>query len=140
MISIPKTEKALWKQLKKNLPRVHWTRIESGLTGRGIPDLEGCHDGVAVWVELKIIQNHLVNLTRNQAAWHQARHDAGGISFILACDPNAHLIMGPTLFLWPGEQARPLASKGFPLVNQCFFLQDGETCWRKLEAALFAPF
>lgn len=43
----------LREKLRHGLPFVHWQSIESALTGGGIPDLNGCYNGVDAWVECK---------------------------------------------------------------------------------------
>jgi hypothetical protein len=59
------------------LPYVHWQSIESGATGGGIPDLNGCFAGVEVWIECKRATGK--TLTRcseirpTQIAWAERR-------------------------------------------------------------------
>jgi hypothetical protein len=48
-------ETKLWKKLKKNTPKILWTRLESWASF-GVPDLLGYHDSCGFFmVELKII-------------------------------------------------------------------------------------
>ena len=54
-------EKNLWLLMRTNLPSIHLQRIETGMTGAGVPDVNGCAKGKEFWVELKEI--HLVILT-----------------------------------------------------------------------------
>ena len=102
-MAFPNTENTLWRLINKNLPGPQWTRIETGQTGRGVPDLEGCWDGQSVWVELKIVRSGKIKLTMNQANWHRARDVVGGRSVILASDPKKN-----KLCLWRGCCAMPL--------------------------------
>jgi len=53
----------LWLNLKRNLAAPLWQRIETGGTGRGIPDVFGAYKGVCCWVELKIARGNKVHLT-----------------------------------------------------------------------------
>jgi hypothetical protein len=47
-------ETKLWKKLKKNTPKILWTRLESWASF-GVPDLLGYHDSCGFFmVELKI--------------------------------------------------------------------------------------
>jgi hypothetical protein len=49
-----KAETKLWKKLKKNTPKIQWTRLESWASF-GVPDLLGYHDSCGFFmVELKI--------------------------------------------------------------------------------------
>ena len=43
-------EKNLWLLMRKNLPHIHLQRIETGLTGSGVPDVNGCAKGKEFWV------------------------------------------------------------------------------------------
>lgn len=67
---------------RKHLPDVHWTSIESPVTGAGIPDSNGCADGVEFWVEHKRATALAVGLSKFQVAWHLRRRRAGGRTFI----------------------------------------------------------
>ena len=46
-------ESTLYHWISRSLPQAAWTRIESGFTQRGIPDLVGMYDGRTAWIELK---------------------------------------------------------------------------------------
>ena len=46
-------EKNLWALLRDNIKEVHWQRIETGMTGSGVPDVNGCAKGKEFWIELK---------------------------------------------------------------------------------------
>jgi Holliday junction resolvase len=77
-------ESLLWKQLRDNLPKVHWQRIETGLTGAGVPDVNGCLDGKEVWVELKRVKGRQIGLRPMQIAWLATRTKYGGRCYVLA--------------------------------------------------------
>lgn len=69
--------------IQKNLPEVHWQRIETGGTGLGIPDLNYCCDGVEGWIELKsVASGWQVGLRPEQVAWLARRERAGGRTFV----------------------------------------------------------
>lgn len=65
------------------LPGPHWQAVESGGTGRGIPDVNGCWQGVEVWVENKITSGWQVGLRPEQIGWIHRRARAGGRVFVL---------------------------------------------------------
>ena len=43
--------------MRTNLPQIHLQRIETGMTGAGVPDVNGCAKGKEFWVELKEIHS-----------------------------------------------------------------------------------
>lgn len=83
------TEKTLYQAMKKNLPRVHWQRVETGALSTGVPDVNGCWQGSEFWVELKIGVIQSVKLSPQQCAWHMRRASSGGVSWIFASDPSS---------------------------------------------------
>ena len=96
-----------WQQLKKVLPKkTHTTRIENR-AGSGVPDVHIVHEGVAVWVELKVAKANKVNVRPSQIAWNMAYSAAGGISFFLVSRPSKG-----DLFLFEGGKALDLAACG----------------------------
>ena len=104
---MPTPERNLWTRLKKSLPpKTHATRIENR-AGSGVPDVHLCHEGHAVWVELKVAKGNKINPRPSQIAWNMAYSAAGGISFILVSRPSKG-----DLFLFEGEKALRLASCG----------------------------
>ena len=44
-----KPESKFWKQVKENLPDIHWTRFENW-AAQGVPDCYGIKDGISIWV------------------------------------------------------------------------------------------
>ena len=77
-------EASLWKLLKANLPKeAHVQRIETGGTARGVPDVNVCHAGKEVWIELKSIKGNKLTLTEFQIVWMHNRSISGGNCFIL---------------------------------------------------------
>jgi len=94
---MPATERSLWKLLKQNLPKkTHCERIENR-SGEGMPDVYLCIDGVPVWLELKIVKNGRVKVSKSQIAWHCSHSRCGGVSFFLLNDPSTS-----DLFLFDG--------------------------------------
>ena len=78
-------EKDLWLLLKNNLPDIHFQRIETGLTGSGVPDVNGCAKGKEFWIELKEIhRGKSLTLRPMQVAWMAKRSAVGGQVFVLA--------------------------------------------------------
>lgn len=66
----------------------HVVAIENNI-GRGTPDLNICHKGIEVWVELKIFVGGRVLIRPEQNAWGMNRGLAhNGRVFIAALHPN----------------------------------------------------
>jgi hypothetical protein len=63
---------------QKHLRDVHWCRVETGSTGRGVPDLNGCYQGTEFWLELKQTHGWAVSMRPEQVAWCLQRLRAGG--------------------------------------------------------------
>ena len=114
-------EKTLWGTMKANLDRhlggaVHYQRIETGSTGRGIPDINikskvGYGDA---WVELKVVHGNRVEMRPEQVAWHVRRAGVGGRTFILAREQKDGPRTGKVdrLYLWEGGRAIEVAERG----------------------------
>ena len=78
-------EKNLWLLLRKNLPQIHLQRIETGMTGAGVPDVNGCAKGKEFWVELKEIHSgNALTLRPMQISWLAKRALHGGQVFVMA--------------------------------------------------------
>ncbi len=72
-------EKNLWLLMRTNLPFIHLQRIETGMTGAGVPDVNGCAKGKEFWVELKEIHSgNALTLRPMQVAWLGKRAAHGG--------------------------------------------------------------
>tara|TARA_R100000329_G_scaffold29218_1_gene26875 strand:- start:15 stop:413 length:399 start_codon:yes stop_codon:yes gene_type:complete len=68
--------------VKKNIPDVHWTRLESWAMP-GVPDVYGIQDGISVFVELKVTRSNKINLSPFQQNWLYNHYLHGGRSFIM---------------------------------------------------------
>lgn len=104
-------EKDFWAMLKRGTKKVvDWQRIESPLTGRGIPDLDGCAFGIQAWVELKVIKGSKVDLRPDQVVWLTRRGKVkGGNCWILAYDDREDT---DTTYLWHGRSAQQVRAEG----------------------------
>lgn len=68
--------------LREFLPGPHWQRIETALTGLGIPDMNACHGGREVWIELKQTSGWKPAIRPEQGAWAWKRYHSGGHVFL----------------------------------------------------------
>lgn len=106
----------LGKLIQRYLPGPHWQRVETGGTGRGIPDINGCMDGVEVWVENKATDGWTAGLRAEQVGWIDRRARAGGRVFVLV---RRTVEAGPRrgdaaddLYLYAGRDVVRLARDG----------------------------
>ncbi len=75
--------------MRKNLPDMHLQRIETGMTGAGVPDVNGCAKGKEFWVELKEIHSgNKLTLRPMQISWLAKRASHGGQVFVMARKDN----------------------------------------------------
>lgn len=82
-----KPEQAMWDSIGPVIKCLDPQRIESTLTGSGIPDVNYNHG----WIELKYVKRwpprggplKLDHFTREQRGWLIRRHKAGGRAFLL---------------------------------------------------------
>ena len=78
-------EKNLWLLLRTNLTQIHLQRIETGMTGAGVPDVNGCGKGKEFWIELKEIHSgNKLTLRPMQISWLAKRASHGGQVFVMA--------------------------------------------------------
>ena len=94
-------ENRAYERLKRLYPTAHWQRIESWTTP-GILDINGCQDGVEIWVEAKQVakptrETSLIKPTvkKFQVSWEVTRRRAGGRTYVA-------LMVGSEFYLLPG--------------------------------------
>ena len=75
-------EYKLFQLLKNNLKNTHFTRIESH-TELGITDVNACHNGQEVWLELKANSRKDLGLSKYQIVWMKKRIKHGGNVWIM---------------------------------------------------------
>lgn len=121
-----------------NIERVHWQAIETGSTGKGIPDLNGCASGHELWIEMKKADHWAVEIRPEQVAWIERRVRNGGRCFVAARRAREELWL-----MAPGA-ARHLATRGESLRTLPVGLLIGKWAggprlwdWRAVRAALF---
>ena len=105
-----KPESKLWQEVKKNLPEITWTRLESWAS-LGVPDLLGYTDSHGFFtVELKVISSKKIKFSPHQISFHVTHPYR---SFILAktLDPRSiKLYSGSAVRdLSDGKQVEPIA-------------------------------
>ncbi len=76
-------EAKFWNWLKPHL-KGHVQRIENSIE-RGTPDVNICHEGKEIWLELKVPKSsNCVDIRKEQRVWAVRRSLAGGKVFVLA--------------------------------------------------------
>lgn len=114
-----KRDGGLSKLFQKHLPMVDWQSVETWSTGRGVPDLNYCYNGIEGWIELKFTTAWAVKIEPGQVAWIERRKRAGGRVFLAIRRKSAP---GPRkgsgsdeLWLLDHRAARELATPGISL-------------------------
>lgn len=67
---------------RKHLPIIHWQSIEVPSIAKGVPDCNGCYEGVDFWIENKKTIGYTIGLRPEQVAWLDRRGRCGGTVFI----------------------------------------------------------
>ena len=68
-----KPESKFWQLVKKNTPKIQWTRIESW-SAPGVPDLLGYNDNCGFFMcELKVTKTKKVSFSPHQIMFHTTR-------------------------------------------------------------------
>ena len=84
-----KPESKFWKLIKKNTPKIQWTRLESWASF-GVRDLVGYHDSCGFFmVELKVTKTKKVHFSPHQRMFHLTRTQR---NFILLRDASLGVI------------------------------------------------
>jgi len=101
----------LSQHFQRNLPKWDWQRVENSAVGRGVPDLNGCFDGVEVWIENKTTEGWKVGLRPEQSAWAARRARAGGRVFTAVrrlCSAGPRRLAADELYLFGALQGQEL--------------------------------
>ena len=123
-----KPESKLWQSVKKNMPDIFWTRIESWASA-GVPDCYGCKDGVMFWLELKTSTKvNKAKLSPFQKSWHFSHARQGGRSFIM------HQILGERLMCIFSSSIVPSIGALSPKhASKCWSLPASPAAWAEIQ-------
>lgn len=80
---------------RRRLPDFDWQSVETGSTGRGIPDSNYCRDGSEGWIEFKAAKAWAVGLRPEQCGWILRRTRHGGRVWIAVRRKDDELWMIP---------------------------------------------
>ena len=110
-----KPERKFWNELKRNTPKITWTRIEN-LSVFGTPDLLGYNtNGHFFTVELKVTKSNKIRFSPHQIAFH-VQHPKN--TFILVKS-----LATRDWKLYEGKVIRKLAACGLTLEACCSGLE-----------------
>lgn len=138
----PGPDAGLRSIFRERLPTIHWQTIETGLVGRGVPDANGCLNGVEFWIEYKRADAWAVPLMPEQVAWLLRRTRAGGRTFVAV--RRVHLVSArraacDELWLYRGAAARELKDVGLRTVPLGTWEGGpGRWDWSRVQALLLA--
>jgi hypothetical protein len=125
------------------LQNAHWQAVETGGTGRGIPDSNACWQGHEFWIEFKRTSTWRVDLRPEQVGWIWRRVRSGGECWIaVRRTHNGGPVLGvpiDILYLVNGQWVRELAAGGLSEVTVRLTMAGGpsEWDWSKIGQALF---
>ena len=110
---------------RKRLPQFDWTSIETGGTGRGIPDSNYCIDGVEGWIEFKRTLHWTAGLRPEQVGWMMRRTRHGGRCFIAIRRKTVSKgVPVDQLWLYSGRDAQALHANGMRAVEPLALYND----------------
>lgn len=141
-----KIDGGLSRIIQDKLTEVDWQRIESGTTGGGIPDLNGCDKatGVELWIELKQTDAWSVKFRPEQVAWVERRCRYNGRVFVAT---RRRTVAGPRkgeavdeFWLHRGKDIRSIAIHGLEKAEPPLIRCGGgpsQWWWREIRIVLF---
>lgn len=107
---------------RAKLREVDWCAIEIAGLGRGIPDLNGCYQGIEIWIELKQTAHWAFTMRPEQIGWIERRVRHGGRVFI-AVRKNDEL------WILKSDAARFATLKNLPDEHKLFYAAGGPARW-----------
>lgn len=113
------TESDFWSDIRLHCPAPDWTRIENTAMS-GAPDVNGCLDGVDVWLELKIKKGNLIEIRHSQILWMRQRltRNARNV-WVVARDRD-------TLYVWAAARALVASHTPTRVIAKSMFIAPGE--------------
>ena len=131
------TDARLRQVFKEHLPDFDIQSVETWGTGRGVPDMNFCYNGVEGWVEFKRTKHWKVNVAPEQVAWIERRLRAGGSVLIAVRRIQPATV--DDLYLLHGSQARALAMGERPSTINALGVWSGGPArwnWQEIKALL----
>ena len=128
-----KSDGGLRQIWRTRMPAVHWSSIETGGSEPGVPDMHGCLDGVAFWIEDKLSHGFTVEVRPAQIGWLSRYTRQGGRAFIAV---RRLVEAGPRrgaatdeLWLFDGSLAAELNREGMRGTTKLLLTEGGPAKW-----------
>jgi hypothetical protein len=131
-VALMAQDDGLRRLFRQHLPMVHWISCETGLTDPGVPDLNGCHQGVEFWIECKATKGWAVTLRPEQIGWLERRCRVGGRTFIAVrrrCSAGTRRRAADEVWLYWGVHARRLKLLGLKGCAPLAVFSSGPANW-----------
>lgn len=122
-------ESTFWNTIKPLFKGMDAQRVEV-TSGRGIPDVNLCHNGREFWIELKVAFRGTFYLRKEQYVWGMRRAHVGGYVFIVGYDdgeywvwryPTVEIVRGGKYFILTRAMAHRVETK-IEILNILFSL------------------
>jgi hypothetical protein len=120
-----RNESQFWQYVKRNTPKIKWTRIEN-TSSLGTPDLLGYNANNCFFtVELKVVKSgNKIRFSPHQISFH-VRHPSN--TFILVDDPTRARVC-----LYVGNQISDLVENGLKIKPKSENFEDCKTIFDRL--------
>ena len=105
----------LYDILRENMRYAHLQRIESSLTGLGIPDINVCHGGREAWIEAKQTDGWKPKIRGAQVGWAETRVRYGGHVILMTrrhCRAGVRRAAADELWIHWGGDIRKVYTEG----------------------------
>lgn len=124
----------LWQEVRKYLkPGWDFQRIETGLTGGGVPDVNFCCDGIEGWLELKWTPGWKPRIRPEQIGWAERRLRNGGRVLMLTwrrCEAGSRREAASELWVHSGWHMRTVLDEGLRVAPPILRETGGPSNWR----------
>lgn len=134
----------LWDCIKSGMKDVHWVRVETWQTVAGVPDLNGCLNGVEVWIENKFTDAWAVKIRPHQIGFMEKRRRHGGRTFLMIRRRHSGGPQkGPAvdeLWLFNGNDARSVSEYGLDKCKPPLLMCSGGPAkwnWKEVRRLVF---
>lgn len=109
-----------------------WQAVETGGTGRGVPDSNVCIEGRERWLEYKVTAGWAVPLRPEQVGWLLRRERHGGVTFVCVrrvCEPGRRRLAADELWMFRGNVADLLRAGGLGAAEPLACFPGGPSSW-----------
>jgi len=113
----------LRKIFRKHLRGFDLQAVETGLSGSGVPDLNGCKNNTEFWCEMKACAHWRVSIRPMQVGWAERRIKHGGRVFVAVRRADTEL------WLFHGSMMRTLVDARIDAVPCLGHWTGGASLW-----------